>query len=266
MPDTGQRVSTMILRRVIEHVKKQHWTAVFLDFVIVVLGVFIGLQVQDWNASRIERREEITYLEAMEKDVVYSIESLKRLTRMMERQNEARAALYTYCSDPEATIDPADRDSYIAVGLFHFAYMNIRQVTYEALKGSGRLSVIGSPSLITALQSLSADVASVTRRQNDEMQVTYLFSDPLLIANVEMANVFRQPNPNGDPPAISWLPDGPPSPLTPEILKSTAFKNALLYRSYFTSARLNDVKRVLDDHNRIAELISARKAELGVRR
>lgn len=42
----------MILTRVIEHVKKQHWTAVFLDFVIVVLGVFIGLQMQDWNSAR----------------------------------------------------------------------------------------------------------------------------------------------------------------------------------------------------------------------
>jgi hypothetical protein len=30
----------MILSRVIEHVKAQHWTAVALDFVIVVFGVF----------------------------------------------------------------------------------------------------------------------------------------------------------------------------------------------------------------------------------
>ncbi|MEZ5982764.1 MAG: DUF6090 family protein [Parvularculaceae bacterium] len=245
--------------------KKQHWTAVFLDFVIVVLGVFIGIQVSNWNASRIERREEITYLEAMEEDVSYSVESLKTLIQIMERQGEARAALYAYCSDPDATIDPAKRDRYIAVGLFHLAYMNIRQVTYEALKGSGRLSVIGSPALITALQSLSADIAAVKTRQDDEVQATYLFSDPLLVANIDMANVFRQPNPNGDPPVITWLPDGAPSPLTPEILKSTAFKNALLYRSYFTSARLNDVKRVLDDHNRIAELIDERKAELGVK-
>ena len=48
----------MILRRVIEHVKKQHWTAVFLDFVIVVLGVFIGIQVSNWNAARADRAEE----------------------------------------------------------------------------------------------------------------------------------------------------------------------------------------------------------------
>jgi hypothetical protein len=35
----------MILRRVIEHVKAQNWTAMALDFLIVVTGVFIGIQV-----------------------------------------------------------------------------------------------------------------------------------------------------------------------------------------------------------------------------
>ena len=42
----------MLLRRVIEHVKAQSWTAVFLDFVIVVVGVFIGLQAANWNNAR----------------------------------------------------------------------------------------------------------------------------------------------------------------------------------------------------------------------
>ena len=116
----------------------------------------------------------------------------------------------------------------------------------------------------TLCVALRADVAAVETRQKDEVQTTYRFSDPLLIANVDMANVFRQPNPNGDPPAIPWLPDTPPAPLSPAILKSTAFRNALLYRSYLTSARLRDVQRVLEDHHHIAELIDARLKELGV--
>jgi hypothetical protein len=255
----------MLLRRLVDHVKKQHWTAVFLDFAIVVLGVFIGMQVTNWNEARIERRQEIAYLEAMSADVSYSITSLQNLIDEMSRQNEARAALYAYCSDPNATIDPVDRDRYIAQGLFHIAYMNIRQVTYEALKGSGRLSAIGSPALITALQSLSADVAAVNTRQNDEVEATYLFSDPLLIANVDMENVFRQPDPSGEPPAISWLNDAAPVARTPAILRSVAFRNVLLYRTYFTSARRRDVQRVLEDHEHIAELIDARMAELGGR-
>jgi hypothetical protein len=42
----------LILRRVTEHVRTQNWTAVFLDFVIVVVGVFIGIQVSNWNDTR----------------------------------------------------------------------------------------------------------------------------------------------------------------------------------------------------------------------
>ena len=47
----------MILSRVIEHVRKQHWTAVFLDFVIVVMGVFIDIQVSNWNRFARGRNE-----------------------------------------------------------------------------------------------------------------------------------------------------------------------------------------------------------------
>jgi hypothetical protein len=48
----------VLLRRVTKHLKAQDWFAVFVDFVIVVVGVFVGLQVQDWNDSRKERVEE----------------------------------------------------------------------------------------------------------------------------------------------------------------------------------------------------------------
>jgi hypothetical protein len=42
----------MILSRAIEHLRKQHWTAALIELAIVILGVFIGLQAQDWNAAR----------------------------------------------------------------------------------------------------------------------------------------------------------------------------------------------------------------------
>jgi hypothetical protein len=46
----------MLLRRVIEHVRTQNWTAIGIDFLIVVVGVFIGIQVSNWNeAVRMDR-------------------------------------------------------------------------------------------------------------------------------------------------------------------------------------------------------------------
>ncbi|MBC3764699.1 hypothetical protein [Neptunicella marina] len=39
----------MILRRLSHHLKQQNWFAVLLDFIIVVAGVFIGVQVSHWQ-------------------------------------------------------------------------------------------------------------------------------------------------------------------------------------------------------------------------
>ena len=59
----------MILRRVIAHFKKQEWTAIAIDFVIVVMGVFVGMQVNNWNAAREGRVRAHEYLQRIGADL-----------------------------------------------------------------------------------------------------------------------------------------------------------------------------------------------------
>jgi len=59
----------MILRSVSKHVRDQNWFAVGLDFIIVVVGVFIGIQVANWNDWRLERIEEQTILARLQVEV-----------------------------------------------------------------------------------------------------------------------------------------------------------------------------------------------------
>ena len=42
----------MILRSITRHVRDQNWFAVGLVFLIVIVGVFIGIQVSNWNGER----------------------------------------------------------------------------------------------------------------------------------------------------------------------------------------------------------------------
>jgi hypothetical protein len=67
----------MVLRRVTEHLSKQHWTAVFLDFVVVVVGVFLGIQAANWNESRKERAEERRFYAQILDDLRVDQQSLK---------------------------------------------------------------------------------------------------------------------------------------------------------------------------------------------
>jgi predicted nucleic acid-binding protein len=47
----------MILRRLTANLKAQNWTAITVEFVIVVLGVFIGTWVASWNQQRASKAE-----------------------------------------------------------------------------------------------------------------------------------------------------------------------------------------------------------------
>lgn len=46
----------MILRRLTANLRAQNWTAIAIEFLIVVLGVFIGTQVANWNQARLEKQ------------------------------------------------------------------------------------------------------------------------------------------------------------------------------------------------------------------
>jgi hypothetical protein len=59
----------VILRRVIDHVRRQEWTAIFIDLVIVVVGVFIGLQVSNWNDDRATARRAAAFTERLRDDL-----------------------------------------------------------------------------------------------------------------------------------------------------------------------------------------------------
>ena len=47
----------MIFKRFAANLRAQHWFAIGIEFAIVVAGVFVGTQVSNWNAGRLEKVE-----------------------------------------------------------------------------------------------------------------------------------------------------------------------------------------------------------------
>ena len=72
----------MLLRRITEHVKDQNWFAVGIDFFIVVVGVFIGLQVSNWNDARSDARTERALLERLHEEIS-EMQALDAATRVL---------------------------------------------------------------------------------------------------------------------------------------------------------------------------------------
>lgn len=101
----GGEVS-VLLRRVMEHVNGQNWFAVGIDFVIVVVGVFIGIQVANWNDVRNNKAGLIASLERLDKEVSLNIDMIEAVLVGIEDGrddlNLGRDALNACASSPEA--------------------------------------------------------------------------------------------------------------------------------------------------------------------
>jgi len=60
----------MIFRRLADAVRQENWFSVILEILIVVVGIFIGLQVDDWNEARKDRRDEAAFLLELHEDIM----------------------------------------------------------------------------------------------------------------------------------------------------------------------------------------------------
>jgi hypothetical protein len=59
----------MILRRLGQSLRKQNWVAVTIELVIVILGVFIGTQVSNWNQERATDRQAAVFTQHLKEDL-----------------------------------------------------------------------------------------------------------------------------------------------------------------------------------------------------
>ncbi len=59
----------MIRRRIVEQLREQQWIAVGIELVIVMLGVFIGLQAANWNQERASARQGAIFAERLKADL-----------------------------------------------------------------------------------------------------------------------------------------------------------------------------------------------------
>ncbi|MBT8472519.1 MAG: hypothetical protein KJN99_07930 [Marinicaulis sp.] len=91
----------MILRRITEHVKAQNWFAVFLDFCIVVIGVFIGIQVANWNAARADHDLADRYVMQLADDIRSDINDIETGIRTSEWRYAALSTLLENAGLPQ---------------------------------------------------------------------------------------------------------------------------------------------------------------------
>jgi hypothetical protein len=79
----------MILRRFSQALKDQNWAAITIEFVLLVLGVFLGIQVANWNEARIGRDRERVFLGQLRDEIG---ENARSVQHQLDFQKEVVAS------------------------------------------------------------------------------------------------------------------------------------------------------------------------------
>jgi len=108
----------VLLRRVSIHIREQNWFAVVIDFVIVVVGVFIGIQAANWNEVQEDRRLGRDYTERLitdlEDDLAVSATLFSYYKQVLENVEETDKLLRAPNPDSQAVVVAAYRASEFA--------------------------------------------------------------------------------------------------------------------------------------------------------
>jgi hypothetical protein len=142
----------MLLRRVIKHVRDQNWFAVGLDFLIVVSGVFIGIQVANWNDDRRERLEEQAVLERLHQEVRALIDIQRDELAANEAWARRMISINPVLFGQEPPRELTRTECWTIVGTHVFLRPTDELSVLDELRDSGRFDLIRNSSLKARLR------------------------------------------------------------------------------------------------------------------
>jgi hypothetical protein len=200
----------MKFRRIIDHLQGQHWTAIFIDLVIVVVGVFIGIQVSNWNGERVDRQRERSLLVDLRAEMAESIhqtEIKQRAFAQVERSGE-KAVAYLDAGKP-----CTDNCWPVIVDFFNASQWQMQSVglpTYDEMRRNGWPR---QRAIVDAVEAYlrQARQISVTLQQPPAYRALVRGLIPLAIHRPYWTNCFKLAN--GEESYVEDCPQG----VAPEI-------------------------------------------------
>ena len=157
----------MVVRSIREHVATHNWFAVSVDVVIVVLGVFLGTQVSNWNEERLEEARASDYRQRLADELDFNA---RQYAQQIAYYRRSRA----YGEDALGALDGSkplsDRDLVIAAyQLTQTDTTRTKTNVYDEMASNGLVDRLGD----AELQQVASDFYLSTEVAQRSLQSIY---------------------------------------------------------------------------------------------
>lgn len=146
----------MILRRLAQNLKEQNWTAIGIEFVLLVLGVFFGIQAANWNQQRAEDARAEEYLARIRGSLEEDLKAIDRRDRFWRQVIDYGKQAIHHAETGQWVDGSAWKTVlayYQASQIMTFA---LDDATYVEMRDGGELGLIRNPRLRSELSTYYA--------------------------------------------------------------------------------------------------------------
>ena len=175
----------MIFRRLASALRRQDWTIVLIELALVIAGVLVALQVNNWNGYRAERSAERALMERLHLDVQTTRDGLQKFAALRRARLEyLHTVSDIYFSDSE--LRPLTSAECSAIRNTHIISFPPADVpTLAEVFAGGQISLIHSDKVRSAILKLEqANGRSHTlfdALSRDKLELAHLHPDLLTI-------------------------------------------------------------------------------------
>ncbi len=242
----------MIPRRIIESLKNQDIGTLIAEVFVVVIGIFIGLQVDGWNSERKERIDEQLYLAELMEDFRANQAILDEMTELLKETLVAMNGLMEQSALEAPTWSVQELNAAIR-RIQEMPFFLPVSRAYDNLTGSGELQILQSRALKNtfALYFAKAEVVELVMRTH-EMELVQTFQ-PYIIENMDYQAVgLERKQGFSHPPAVNVT-------RILDVLQTPEFRNIAMQKWIIS----NDLLNQFDDQRGLnTGIIEILKSEL----
>ena len=188
----------MILGRFAQTLKEQNWTTILVEFVLLVAGVFLGIQAANWNEQRAEDVKAKAYLTRIHVNLQADLESIRRRETMWGQVIAYGKGAIHYAETGELV----EGSAWKTVLAFYQASQVWQWVTsdstYQEMRSGGELGLIRDQGLRDRLSQYYLENGSGTAylfMLQPEYRKLVRGLTPSVVADHIWAKCWQQPRP-----------------------------------------------------------------------
>ncbi len=135
----------MILHRFAEALKEQNWTSIWIEFVLLVAGVFLGIQVANWNEERERNQQSGIFSERLKADL---LEEAWGYALVLEYNKDVLANIESVLADLQGEAPLSDEQFVInAFRATQYRAIDRKRATYDELISTSKIDLIKDQTL-----------------------------------------------------------------------------------------------------------------------